>query len=219
MTKTSDKVLVTDFDGTVALKDFYSSVVEAFLSENDLEPWHQYISGKISHFEALRRIFAQLRVEESELEQVVAAMKIDPNFNRSVNLLQAEGWEVIIVSNGCGWYIEKLLARAGVSLCVHTNPGTYSSKTGLLLEAPIDSPYYQPETGVRKGAVVKDMAARGREVAFAGDGRPDVEPALLVPPNRRFARGWLAENLRGRNEDFRLFEVWSEIAEMLVSGN
>ena len=34
--------------------------------------------------------------------------------------------------------------------------------------------------------------ARYDRVAFAGDGPPDIEPALLVPADMRFARGALA---------------------------
>jgi 2-hydroxy-3-keto-5-methylthiopentenyl-1-phosphate phosphatase len=39
--------------------------------------------------------------------------------------------------------------------------------------------------------------------------------ALLVPPERRFARGWLAEALRERGEGFHSFERWSQIADQL----
>jgi 2-hydroxy-3-keto-5-methylthiopentenyl-1-phosphate phosphatase len=48
-------------------------------------------------------------------------------------------------------------------------------------------------------------ALRAAEVvAFAGDGPPDLEPALRVRPDLRFARG-LAEALRVRGEAFQPF--------------
>jgi 2-hydroxy-3-keto-5-methylthiopentenyl-1-phosphate phosphatase len=53
-------------------------------------------------------------------------------------------------------------------------------------------------------------------VAFAGDGPPDLQAALLVPPGLRFARGGLAEELRARGEAFQPFSRWSEIARELV---
>ena len=46
--------------------------------------------------------------------------------------------------------------------------------------------------------------------------RPDLDPALLVPPQRRFARGWLAEALSERGEGFRRFEQWSQIVDHLA---
>jgi 2-hydroxy-3-keto-5-methylthiopentenyl-1-phosphate phosphatase len=53
-------------------------------------------------------------------------------------------------------------------------------------------------------------------VAFAGDGAPDVESALLVGPDLRFARGYLAEELSRRGEPYRTFGRWCEIAEALT---
>lgn len=216
MESSNRKVLVTDFDGTITRRDFYSCVVEMILQPADLEPWHDYTQGQISHFEALRRIFARIRVPESELNRVISEMQIDPLLKDAVERLHRAGWEVVIVSNGCGWYIDKLLRQAGVTLPVHTNPGEYSPDTGLALELPSDSPYFCEEVGIRKGYVVKDLLSQGSEVAFSGDGRPDVEPALLVPREIRFAREWLAEYLTERDEEFRHFRVWSEIADMLI---
>jgi 2-hydroxy-3-keto-5-methylthiopentenyl-1-phosphate phosphatase len=68
----------------------------------------------------------------------------------------------------------------------------------------------------KKGLVVAALALLGTGlVAYAGDGPPDLEPSLMVPPELRFARGWLAEELRARHEPFRPFRRWSEIAETL----
>ena len=61
-------------------------------------------------------------------------------------------------------------------------------------------------TGVSKVAIVRDALNRSDSVAFAGDGRPDLRPALLVQPRLRFARGWLAEALSER---------WSQIADQV----
>jgi 2-hydroxy-3-keto-5-methylthiopentenyl-1-phosphate phosphatase len=70
--------------------------------------------------------------------------------------------------------------------------------------------------GISKRAVVEDQLSRGATVAFAGDGRPDAAPALLVPPERRFARGWLARHLEQRGQRYNPFEIWSEGARMLA---
>lgn len=211
------KLLVTDFDGTMAQRDFYHCVVEELLSPEDLDPWRDYAAGKITHFESLRRIFAKIRASEAELLRVVAGMRFDVNAAKSIERLRVNDWEVKVVSNGCGWYIERLFDQYGIDVELHTNPGEFSPETGLELKLPKDSPYYSEEVGVSKAAVVQHALDTGvyDEVAFAGDGRPDLDPALLVAPHRRFARGWLAETLTSRGESFHAFEVWSEIAEHL----
>ncbi len=213
----SSRVLVSDFDGTITRRDFYACAVERLLAPEDLEPWHRYTAGEISHFEALRRIFARIRAEEPALEEVLHSMAIDPALGPGIRALEQAGWDVVIVSNGCGWYIERLLARAGVAVPVHTNPGRFDPATGLSMELPTDSPYFDPETGISKRAVVEHHLARGATVAFAGDGRPDVAPALLVAPELRFAREWLASHLEEEGHAYRHYEAWSEVARALSS--
>lgn len=211
------RLLVTDFDGTMARQDFYRCVVDRLLTEDDLGPWHDYAAGRISHFESLRQIFARIRVPEAELRALLDLMEFDPGAAAAIELLRAHNWDVWIVSNGCGWYTEQLLARQGIDVPVHTNPGEYDAAHGLQVRLPTDSPFLDPDVGVSKAAVVRQAIASGQyeELAFAGDGRPDREPALLVDAGRRFARGWLAETLAEQGRPFVAFDVWSEISETL----
>lgn len=212
----SGKILVTDFDGTVTRRDFYACVVEQLLTPEDLGPWHEYMDGRSTHFEALRRIFAKIRASEAALDRMLESMDFDRGFECALNRLTAGGWEVVIVSNGSLWYIQKLLAAVTAEYTLHSNPGTFDSATGLRLELPETSPFFCPETGISKRAVVEDAIKRGKDVAFAGDGRPDLAPALLVPPARRFAREWLADELTRLEEGYRRFDRWSEIADHLL---
>ena len=212
----NSKILVTDFDGTITRHDFFTCVVETLLTPDDLAPWDLYEAGEITHFEALRRIFARIRADEAELDAVMASMDIDPGLRDGFARLDDAGWKVIVVSNGCGWYIDRLLDRAGVTATVLTNPGRFDPEHGLIMELPVSSPYFSPETGIDKRAVVAEHAQSGAVVAFAGDGRPDVAPALLVPPERRFARAWLADHLDATGHEYRGFDRWTEISRMLI---
>ena len=54
-------------------------------------------------------------------------------------------------------------------------------------------------------------------VAFAGNGPPDLDAALSVPPELRFARDWLADELSRRKESFHRFSQWSQIADRLTA--
>ncbi|MDJ0664925.1 MAG: HAD-IB family phosphatase [Acidimicrobiia bacterium] len=213
----SSRVLVTDFDGTMTRRDFFSCAVDRLLTPNDLDPWNLYTAGEITHFEALRRIFARIRADEEDLVGVMEAMEIDPDLASAIERLEDAGWRVVIVSNGCRWYIDRLLSRTGVEAVVYSNPGSFDPASGLSMELPEDSPYFDPEVGISKGAVVQAHLDRGETVAFAGDGRPDVDPALRVRPELRFAREWLAEHLERTGESYQEYEAWSDVAQMLVT--
>ena len=60
-----------------------------------------------------------------------------------------------------------------------------------------------------KAEFVREARTDYMQLAFAGDGPPDVAAAVLVPRRLRFARRYLAEELRQRGDAFRRFESWS----------
>ncbi len=212
-------VLVSDFDGTMTAHDFYKLAIERLIPPTTPDFWTEYRAGTITHFEALRRYFAAIRGNESEVQAVVRQMDLDPQLPDGVSQLQAQGWQVVVTSAGCAWYIDRLLIEAGVGVTVYANPGRYNEEQGLVMELPADSPFLSAELGVDKSAVVRSHLSRGATVAFAGDGFPDAEPARLVPAELRFARGDLADVLRQEGLDFRAFSVWSDIPRRLLSVN
>ena len=72
--------LVSDFDGTISDDDFFNYVSRRWLGEKALDPWREYTEGKKTHFEALREIFASLRVEQPAFDDFIREIKIDPGF-------------------------------------------------------------------------------------------------------------------------------------------
>jgi 2,3-diketo-5-methylthio-1-phosphopentane phosphatase len=215
---TAAKVLVSDFDGTMTRHDFYKLVIESLLPPGTTDYWAAYRAGRITHFEALRRYFAAIRATEEEVLAIVGRMELDPYLRTAVAALHQAGWSVVVTSAGCDWYIRKLLGAAGVNVKVYSNPGRFVAGEGLLMEMPKSSPYFSPNLGIDKAAVVKRHLRDGCTVAFAGDGFPDVEPARYVPAELRFARGDLASELRDEVLAFHPFETWSDIARVLVQG-
>jgi 2,3-diketo-5-methylthio-1-phosphopentane phosphatase len=216
MASPRSRVLVTDFDGTISRNDFYQLVRAHLLPPGVPNYWAEYRAGRITHFEALRGYFAEIRAEEAMVWNIVSQMQVDPNLANSVAKLRRAGWQIVIASAGCRWYIERLLAEAGALIELHANPGHFETGRGLLMELPRTSPFFSPTHGIDKAGIVRHHLASGSEVAFAGDGYPDADAARLVPPDLRFARGDLAEALTSGGEPFRPFAVWSEVAAALV---
>ena len=209
-------VLVSDFDGTMTRYDFYDLVRRQWPLPPGDDPWENYVAGRCTHFEALAAIFGRLRCDEPALLALVNRMELDPTLPESARRLGAAGWEVVVASAGCEWYVLSLLRHAGLGFAVYANPGDFSSAHGLRMRRPEGSRFFSRSTGIDKAAVVRDALGRTADVAFAGDGRPDLAPALLVPGARRFARGWLAGELRARGEAFQPFDDWKQIADRLL---
>jgi 2,3-diketo-5-methylthio-1-phosphopentane phosphatase len=212
------KVLVSDFDGTMTRRDFYQLVAERLLPPGTPDHWREYRSGRLSHFEALNAYFAAAVPGEDALHAIARDMGLDPDLRDDVQRLRSSGWAVVVASAGCAWYIRRLLHEAGVVLPLHANPGEVV-KGRLVMELPRTSPVFSSSTGIDKPGVVRIALATHDVVAFAGDGPPDLEPALLVRPELRFATGHLATELERLGEGFHRFQEWSEIARTLAGGD
>ena len=196
--------------------DFFDLARRDLSSAADHDFWQDYVAGQITHFEALAGIFGSIRADWPGIESVLTGMQLDPSLKTAVDRLRAAGWEIIVASAGCDWYIRRLLAKAGVQLEVHANPGVFAPETGLVLSLPVASPYFKRETGIDKSAIVQKALKSDPAAVFAGDGRPDLAPSNLVAPGRRFATGWLAHHLQKNGESFRPFDTWSQIADALL---
>jgi len=214
----ANAVLVSDFDGTMTANDFYKLAAQRLLPPEALAPWEEYRSGAITHFTALQRIFGRLRANPEALKALVQDMQPDPGLARAVADLRQAGWDIVVASAGCDWYIKQVLEQVGVVLDVHANPGEHVLPEGYLrMDAPEDSRFYCLETGVDKAAIVRFHQDRGAKVAFAGDGFADLPAALEAAAALRFARADLATVLDKRGEAYRPFALWSDIARALLA--
>lgn len=212
-------VLISDFDGTITDNEFYALITGRYMPRDVPDFFGGYQQGRNTHFEALKSVFAYAPEKEEELARLLEDTKPDPQLAAAVACLKTNGWDVVVTSAGCAWYIERILATAGVDVAVHASPGHIEKGQGLVMELPYDSPFYSPQNGIDKEALVRSMIERGERVAFAGDGPLDFAPAMLVEPGCRFARRWLACNLRRKGIPFHEFQRWSEIAGVLTGGS
>ena len=212
------KILVSDFDGTMTERDFFR-VALSHLPPGAAAPWERYEQGLTSHFAALAAIFSGLQISEQELNALLVEMQVENGLAEALDRLHQSGWSLVIASAGCAFYIKRIILRAGITAVIHANPGDFVPGRGLFMKPPGQSPFFAAETGIDKAAVVRHYLDQGIATAFAGDGRPDLAPALLVTPEYRFARGWLADELESRHKQFVPFTRWSDIAGCLCGGH
>jgi 2,3-diketo-5-methylthio-1-phosphopentane phosphatase len=173
-------VLISDFDGTISKKDFFNMVIERLLAKEDIKPWRDYLAGKITHAEALNRIFSRVRLPQNELDDFIQSIEIDENFPETLELCKRLEIPVYICSAGMDYYILKRIPRCieKYNVTVIANKGEYSPSAGFKLTTPPEnSPYYGKNIGIAKEAVVEDFKKQGYTAIFAGDGMPDIKAA------------------------------------------
>jgi 2,3-diketo-5-methylthio-1-phosphopentane phosphatase len=212
----NDSALVSDFDGTVTDFDVYALIAERYMPKDHPDYFADYRAGHITHFDAMQAFYHFAPSEPQALDGLLRDTKPDPQLADCVRRLEANGWDLIIASGGSSWYIEQILRTAGVCATIHSNPGQLEEGRGLVLRLPKESPFFSPQVGINKAGVVRDALQRYKKVAFAGDGPPDIEPALLVAPSLRFARRFLAQALDDRGAPYQPYRIWSEVVEALL---
>jgi 2-hydroxy-3-keto-5-methylthiopentenyl-1-phosphate phosphatase len=213
-------IFVTDFDGTLTREDFFWLVLQRLNPPGAQDFWDGFKARRLNHFQALSGIFGTLGavgVSEEEVRDLVRQLDPPDDLGEQAAALRAAGWELIVASAGCGWYIEQILEQHGVEATVHASPGTFSEETGLVMTQALDNPFCSASTGVDKVAIVKDALARDSVVAYAGDSGTDRQASLLVQPEWRFATGWLASRFEKDGVSFRRFEIWTDVAEALLA--
>ena len=118
---------------------------------------------------ALSAVFGALRTDERGADELVAALDPAPGAAEAARRLQRAGWDIVVASAGCAWYIERLLQRMDLDSTVYATPGRFEPGAGLVTAPDPHGPFFHPVTGIDKAAVVR--AARPRRRIFSWDGQ------------------------------------------------
>ncbi len=208
--------LVSDFDGTISDDDFFNYVCHQYLGQEALIPWQEYLQGKKTHFEALKEIFSSLRVNQKEFDEFICQIPIDEYFFKTAAFCRQKEIPVYICSAGCDYYIQKRLGDKikNLNLKLITNHGVYNSQTGLIITPlPLNSPFYDPDTGVNKASIVHYLQLQGYKVVYCGDGKPDIPAAIQA--NIVFARKTLLSQCKQLKIPIMQLENFNQVYHFL----
>jgi len=198
-----------DFDVTLTVADSGVHLLERLGAAS----WRQiddlYARGAIGSRECLEREWELLPHDEDTLRATARQVPLDPAAEALVADLRGAGAEVVVVSDGFGFYAEEVCARLGVPLL--TNAVDWES--GSLAFPNLDRCCPCSSCGTCKQAPVKDARRGGRTTVFVGDGISDRKAALLV--DVLFAKGRLAEWCELSGVEHVPFESLAEVHSAL----
>jgi 2-hydroxy-3-keto-5-methylthiopentenyl-1-phosphate phosphatase len=108
--------ILCDFDGTVARDDVGNLLFRTFSDLHEcLDTVDQWKQGLISSRDCLAREASLAHVSRDALDQFIGARRLDPYFKDFVDFAGRRGMELVIVSDGLDYYIERMLLKAGVA--------------------------------------------------------------------------------------------------------
>jgi 2-hydroxy-3-keto-5-methylthiopentenyl-1-phosphate phosphatase len=199
-----------DFDGTVSTADIGVALLEAFGRPGWQELDGAYAAGTIGSRECLMDEWELVAGSEGALRAAARAVPLDPAFEPFVEGLRAAGAEVMVVSDGFGFYVEEACAPLGLD--VLTNDVDFA--TGALLFPHEDRCCPCSTCGVCKQAPIKDASYRGRFTILVGDDISDRKAAMLA--DAVFAKGGLADWCERSGVAHTRFEHLGEVRDALL---
>lgn len=171
-------LFISDFDGTISKEDFYKKIMKKYMPEKENTTYKQFKAQKILDIDFLNDIFNNMNICEETLEKEILGLDIDERFFDAINMIKYMGGDVIILSAGCEYYIEKILKKHGLSdIPIYSNKGICKDN-GLYITPDKSSTFYSERYGIDKELVVKYFTNRYSFVIYAGDSDPDYQASL-----------------------------------------
>ena len=209
LTRTS---VFLDFDGTVTSVDTGVHLLERLAPPEWREVDAEYLRGEIGSRVCLLDEWDLLPHDEARLRAELSDVALDPDAGALIADLRAAGAEVLVVSDGFGFFATDVAAALGVPILTNTVDWT----TGRLEFPHEDRCCACSSCGVCKQAPIKDAKYQGRSTVLVGDGASDYKAALLA--DVVFAKGTLAEWCARQGVPFTPFTTLADVRVALVPG-
>jgi len=211
--------VLCDFDGTVARDDVGNLLFSTFVPDGSsaavIERWKR---GEISSRECLETECAMAKVTRDALDIFVGERKLDPYFKDFHDFARRRGIEIVIMSDGLDYYIERILVRNGLGGIRFFANRLHFNGNGLQVEFPWYNQLECTDCGCCKTHHLYRYRDRGFYIIYVGDGLSDrcpCETADLV-----FAKGDLLRHCRDKgiaHIEFRNFrDVEREVLRRII---
>lgn len=205
----SATTVLLDFDGTISTADIGVVLLEQAGSSEWRELDERYARGEIGSQQCQAGQLALLAGTADELREIARSVPLDPAAGPLIRGLLEAGAEVLVVSDGFGFYVADRLAELGADdIPVLTNEVEWSTRQLAFPHADQRCPC--SSCGTCKQAPLRAAQHRGRRTVFVGDGLSDRKAALLA--DVLYAKDRLASWCELNDVPFRPFGELADVA-------
>lgn len=222
MMKRTLKVFV-DFDGTITLEDVGEAIFKKF---GETEKVKRIIEDLLSDKISSRQCWDELcdsvdNINKAELDEFIDLLDVDPTFIPFVKFCSENKIDMVVLSDGFDYYIDRLFNKAGLSgLKYYSNKLFVDDKGILKAEYPyfdVDSP---TSANCKKNHII-NHSSDDEYTVYIGDGNSDKEAAQFC--DFIFAKDGLARFCSMERISFYPFrdfnEVQNKLTELMLKKN
>lgn len=216
------KVFV-DFDGTITLEDVGEAIFKKF---GETEKVKRIIEDLLSDKISSRQCWDELcdsveAINKAELDEFIDLLDVDPTFIPFVNFCYENNIEMVVLSDGFDYYIDRLFNKAGLAGLKYYSNKLFVDEKGILkAEYPyfdVDSP---TSANCKKNHIINHSSDDDYTV-YIGDGNSDKDAAQYC--DFIFAKDGLARFCSMERISFYPFgdfnEVQNKLSELMLKKN
>lgn len=177
MIKRKLKVFV-DFDGTITLEDVGEAIFRKF---GEVEKVNQIIDDllrdKISSRQCWDELCDSVIVSKIELDEFIDLIDVDPTFISFIDFCRNNDLELVVLSDGFDYYIDRLFNKAGLSGIKYYSNKLFVNENGIL---KAEYPYFDsdsPTSANCKRNHIINHSGDDDYTIYIGDGNSDKDAA------------------------------------------
>ena len=221
MMKRTIKVFV-DFDGTITLEDVGEAIFKKF---GETEKVKRIIEDLLSDKISSRQCWDELcdsvdNINKVELDEFIDLLDVDPTFIPFVKFCSKNKIDMVVLSDGFDYYIDRLFNKAGLAGLKYYSNKLFVDETGMLkAEYPyfdVDSP---TSANCKKNHIINHSS--DEYTVYIGDGNSDKDAAQYC--DFIFAKDGLARFCSMERISFYPFrdfnEVQNKLTELMLKKN
>jgi 2-hydroxy-3-keto-5-methylthiopentenyl-1-phosphate phosphatase len=217
--KSQNPIIFCDFDGTVTEHDVTDCILEELADSSWRELEAEWVRGLIGSRECLERQMALVRTSAKELNRLIDAIPLDPDFAGFYRFTKKHKLPFYILSDGFDYVIRRILRRAGANGELRNGRHLFTSSmrvegSRLGVSFPHRAALCEHGCATCKAAIIRRIGRGHHPIIFIGDGLSDryaVEVSEIV-----FAKKQLLHYCKSKGITCREFETFADIQEALT---
>jgi 2,3-diketo-5-methylthio-1-phosphopentane phosphatase len=222
MIKRAIKIFV-DFDGTITLEDVGEAIFNKF---GDTEKVNKIIDDLLNDKISSRQCWNDLcdsvdYVNKAELDEFIDMLDVDPTFIPFVKFCKENKLEIVVLSDGFDYYIDRLFQKVGLTgLKYYSNKLFVDDKGILKTEFPYFDNNSPTSANCKKNHIINHSSDEDYTI-YIGDGNSDKDAAQYC--DFIFAKDGLARFCSMERISFCPFEnfidVQNKLEELMLKKN
>lgn len=170
-----EKIIVSDFDGTITKKDTLTKFLEDYANPRWLDIENDWLDGKLGSKECLTRQFALVpKLTPALVDEFLDTIEIDEWFIPFCDYAKENNIPVVILSDGLDYFINRILERYNIDyINVITNHAYFNEYDKFIIEYPNNSDNCTNNAGTCKCKAIKNLKKLYNTVYYVGDGTSD----------------------------------------------